>query len=161
MMQSLSDDLVRLVLEFCDSRSSFNFVLCCKQVFISSSRGGFAKHISFDATRDSDIAIFMHRMAKHHRYINVCSMYHLSNPFLWIPTWVKKVEFYFCKITEALNPPHPVITESLKLVSYFGGNSIISIHWEKFPMLKELELINLTVKNVHECKYVKINTRNI
>ena len=161
-MKSLSEDLVRLVLEFCDSRSSFNFVLCCKQVFISSLKGGFAKHISFDATRDTDIGIFMNRMAKHYRHINVCSMYHLTNPFLWMPTWVKKVEFYFCKFTEELNPPHPVITESLKLLSHFNGkNSIISIQWEKFPLLKELELINLTVKNVHECKYVKINRRNI
>jgi hypothetical protein len=159
MISLLSDDLIRLVLHFCDSRSSFSFVLSCKQVLESTRKEGFAKHISFDSTKDDDLECFMNRMARHYRNINVCSLYRLQNPFLWMPMWVQKVEFYFCKITEEINPPVPVKTKSLKIMSNYNHGESISINWDKFPMLRELEILNLRVTNVDKCKNVKINLR--
>ena len=140
---NLDGDVLSVIFRFCDSKSSYNFALTCKKVYESTNKLGFSKHISFDNNGNNDIGIFIDRFVRHYKSINVCTFYHMTNPFLWMPTWVKKVYFFNCKINTEINPRDATITEKLYVNNYVSNE--LSINWKKFPMLKELYIENCTV----------------
>lgn len=141
---NLNSDVLTVIFGYCDSKTSYNFALCCKKIYESTLKIGFSKHISFDNSQHDDIGLFIKRFVSHYKSINVCTIYNMTNPFIWMPMWVKKVYFYNCKINTEINPNKKTITEKLHLNNY-GDSMLIKIKWEKFPLLKEIYIDNFSV----------------
>ena len=158
-MNTMCEDVLNVIFEFCDCQSSFQFALCNKQIYESTMKKGFIKYISYNTLQDN-LNLFMKRFIRHHKTIKNCNMYFVNNPFLWIPVWVNKVNFYSCKISETINPRNCVKTEYLCLINTSSTDSYqIKINWVKFPLLKELKVKNykIDLEGIHEhCKLLKI-----
>lgn len=149
---SIPDGVINLIFGYCDNQSSYRLALSCKTLHdITLQQLGFAKYINYDYINGCDVFTFMNRLATHRRSLKICSIHRLQNPFYWISVWTRQVNFFQCKITDAIDPPYPVPTEILKITHYVSSE--IKINWAKFPLLREIEITNIKVdfKGVEYC----------
>ena len=146
-MNTLCEDIIHIILDFCDLRTSFYLTLTNKYISQTTLKNGFAKHISYDSY---DIAssdtydTFLQRFHRHRYTLRTCSMSNLNNPFLWLPKWVEKVYFFNCRIQQEINPSQVTETEVL----YISSQSYdweINMNWDKFPKLKEMTVVGYRI----------------
>jgi hypothetical protein len=146
-MNHLCEDLIILILDFCDLRTSFYLALTNKYISQTTLKKGFAKHISYDSydlASESTYDTFLRRFHTHQHTLRTCSMSNLNNPFLWLPKWVQKVYFFNCRIQQEINPSQVTETEVL----YISSKSCdweIHMNWDKFPKLREMTVINYRI----------------
>jgi hypothetical protein len=153
LLTTVPDDVLHLIFGYCDNQSSYRLAVSCKTLY-DITASGFAKHISYDYTNGCDVFTFINRLAKHRRSLRTCTIHRLQNPFLWIPIWTPRVNFYQCKITDAIDPQYPVLTEVLIISHYVA--SAIQINWIKFPLLREIQITNIKVDftGIEQCKHL-------
>ena len=146
-MNFLCENMIYLILDFCDQRTSFSLVLTNKYISQTTIKKGFAKHISYDS---HDIAssdtydTFLRRFHRHQHTLRTCFMGNLNNAFLWLPKWVQKVYFLNCRIQQDINPSQVTETEVLYISSQ-SYDCEININWDKFPKLREMSVVGYRV----------------
>lgn len=156
-MDQLCDDLLSMIFQFCDDRTSYNLSLCNKYINESTRKKGFAKFLSYDYPL-CDYNKFMKRYIRHHGTINIFVIRHTNNPFYWLPKWVSRVHFENCRIKDPINPNEITSTEVLSIVTPIFDWEI-KINWDKFPHLKELYVKGYAIESFEgieeKCKRLK------
>ena len=137
-MNFLCENMIYLILDFCDQRTSFSLVLTNKYISQTTIKKGFAKHISYDS---HDIAssdtydTFLRRFHRHQHTLRTCFMGNLNNAFLWLPKWVQKVYFLNCRIQQDINPSQ---VPKLREMSVVGYRVNFEVAQKKCPLLTKI-----------------------
>ena len=155
-MEKLCEDLLNLIFQFCDNKTSFRFALCSKYIHESTLRYGFAKFLRYDYPK-CDFNYFMKRFIRHHGSITTCIVKETANGFYWLPQWVERIYFENCRIRDLINPSNITKTKFLNISTPIYTWEI-NIQWDKFPDLVELIIkgywINLEGIS-SKCKHLK------
>lgn len=133
-MLKLNYDCFNNISEYLSAKDNINIITSSKTMLETYGREGYIQNYCNSNISGMDL---FNIMCKHKNTLNSISLSSINNPNLWMPYWVKKVNFINCNFDNGIiNPDKDVDTEELYIYST-QKNITFDINWIKFPKLKK------------------------
>ena len=157
-MNSISDDLLVIILSYLNNKDSLSLVKTCKYFKKLFYEKGFYKSIYYNFSEPilPFINLFdIHNKTLHDVYIkNGYNIHTFMNN-----TWCKNVKFSNYSYEDYnIDPKKITNTENLYISSYNKKKIKITINWNKFPKLKYLyiSIYDININNIEICDNLEV-----
>jgi hypothetical protein len=166
MLNILINENLIEVMYYLNNKDSCNFISTCKQLKNFFYKFGYIKDISLKPLLKPNLYDFFLICAQNINTLRSIYVSNINNPHLWIPSkWPKIVRFYYCNITDKIDPPISH-TQEILIIQHEIINNVrsekqlnLKINWKKFPKLKKLTLkvFNVNIDEIKENKNIEKN----
>ena len=164
----INENLIEIV-SYLNNKDSYYFISTCKELKNFFYKYGYIKEITLKPLYKHNLYDFFIICAQNVRTLTSIYASNTNNPHAWIPSkWPKIVRFYYCNITDKIDPPVSD-TEEILIIQHEIINNIsidekkisLKINWKKFPKLKKLTLkvFNTDIEQIKNNKNIEKNIR--
>jgi len=167
MLNILIDENLIEIMSYLNNKDSYHFLRSCKYLKNFFYKNGFVKEIILNNLLKPTLYDFFIICSRNLKTINSIYVNNISNPHNWIPyKWPKIVRFYYCNITDKIDPPVSD-TEEILIIQHEFINYVsvdikkitLKINWKKFPNLKKvtLKVFNVDIEDIKDNKNINKN----